>query len=94
MDLHFIGSTPPPAKLAGFKNYNDFLNYSQSLFDLAPDEHQGLYAVLLKLQSLGEDPLATMASWKNSADADDCLDLIRFMIAVDSLPLEDMSMVA
>ena len=77
----------PPVKLNNFNNYDDFLSYSKSLFNLEPDEHQGLYNVLQTLQGIDLDPIQIMSLWKNYSDEDekDCLELIRFLIKIDSM---------
>ena len=77
----------PPVKLNNFNNYDVFLSYSKSLFNLEPDEHQGLYNVLQTLQGIDLDPIQIMSLWKNYSDEDekDCLELIRFLIKIDSM---------
>ena len=77
-------------KLSGFNNYQDFLRFSKTLFRLKPEEHQGLFNVLLKLQSLGQDAAQTMLSLKRSSDEHDCYELIRFMIQVDGMALAEI----
>jgi hypothetical protein len=94
MDNLSLPASKPSTKLKGFKNYQDFLRYSRSLFVLKPAEYQGLYRILLKLQSVGEDPLQFMLSCKNNRDENDCKDLIRFMIYVENLDIEDIQDVA
>jgi hypothetical protein len=80
----------PPFKLNNLNNYDDFLNYSKSLFNLEPDEHRGLYSVLLKLQSIDMDPFQIMDIWKNHSDEDeeDCHELIRLLIKIDNMDFE------
>ena len=77
----------PPVKLNNFNNYHDFLSYSKSLFNLEPDEHRGLYNVLLKLQGIDIDPVQMMSIWKNHSneDEEDCHELIRLLIDIDSM---------
>ncbi len=80
----------PPVKLNNFNNYDDFLDYSKSLFNLEPDEHRGLYRVLLKLQGVDIDPVQIMRVWKNHSDEDeeDCHELIRLLIKIDNMDFE------
>ncbi len=84
----------PPETLNGFDNYGDFLVFAKMIFNLSSSEYKALYEVLVKLQSVGEDPVKTMLLWKNSMDEQDCLDLIRFMIQIESMDLEDFSKAA
>ena len=79
----------PSNKLNDFNNYDDFLDYSKSLFNLEPDEHRGLYNVLLKLRGIDIDPFQIMSVWKNHSDKDeeDCHELIRLLIKIDSMDL-------
>jgi hypothetical protein len=71
-------------KLTGFDDYQKFLTFSQSLFRLKPEEYQGLFNVLLKLESIGQDAVETMLLLKSNTDEHDCYELIRFMIQFDS----------
>ena len=79
--------TFPPGDLNTFQNYQDFLVFSKTLFELEPDEYRGLYHVLLKLQSIGEDPLKTMLRWKKHTCGKDCSEFIRFMIRVNGMDI-------
>ena len=81
----FVGN-----KLTGFNDYQEFLRFSRSLFHLNPEEYQGLYNVLLKLQSIGQDAIQTMRLLKRNNDEQDCYDLIRFMIQFDRMDMGDI----
>ena len=77
-------------RLTGFDDYQEFLSVSKSLFQLNPEEYQGLFNVLLKLQSIGQDAVQTMQLLKSSTDEHDCNELIRFMIQIDSMDMGDI----
>jgi hypothetical protein len=77
-------------KLSGFSDYREFLSFSKTLFQLKTEEYQGLFDILLKLESIGQDAVETMLSLKSNADEQDCYELIRFMIQIDSLGMEDI----
>ena len=49
MDAKKLTSTPP-SRLDGFRDYDEFVDYAGSLFDLTEEEFEGLYQVLQKLQ--------------------------------------------
>ncbi len=83
-----------PRNLDGFRDYDEFLDYAGSLFDLGPEELEGLYHVLLKLQGIGEDPVETMNVWKEETCRSECPEFIRFLIQVDNLDLESLKEVA
>jgi hypothetical protein len=77
-------------KLTGFNDYQEFLSVSKSLFQLNSEEYQGLFNVLLKLQSIGQEAIQTMQLLKSSTDEDDCNELIRFMIQIDSMDMGEI----
>ena len=77
-------------RLTGFDDYQEFLSVSKSLFQLNPEEYQGLFNVLLKLQSIGQDAVQSMQLLKSSTDEHDCNELIRFMIQIDSMDMGDI----
>jgi hypothetical protein len=77
-------------RLTGFSDYQEYLGFSKSLFQLKPEEYQGLFNVLLKLQSIGQDAAQTMLLLKSNADEDDCYELIRFMIQFDRMDMGDI----
>jgi len=77
-------------KLTGFDDYQEFLSVSKSLFQLNPEEYQGLFNVLLKLQSIGQDAVQTMLVLKTNTDEQDCYELIRFMIQFDNMDMGDI----
>jgi hypothetical protein len=81
---------PVQTKLSGFNDYQEFLNFSEPLFQLKPKEYHGLFNVLLKLQSIGQDAVQTMLLWNSNTDKHDCYELIRFMIQFDSMDMEDI----
>lgn len=81
----------PKPKLRKFDSYSDFLNYSESMFDLTPEEHRSLFKVLVKLESVGEDAMDTIDNCKFEWGDEDCLDLIKFMIQVEALNMADLS---
>jgi hypothetical protein len=82
-------TSPVKTKLNGFNDYQEYLGYSKSLFDLKPGEYQRLFNVLLKLQSIGQDAVQTMRLLKSTTD-DDGYELIRFMIQVDGMDMGDI----
>jgi hypothetical protein len=84
----------PPRRLDGFRNYEEFLGYAKSMFDLDSEEIEGLYHVLLKFQGIGEDPVETMNVWKEETCRGECPEFIRFLIQVDNLDLESLKEVA
>jgi hypothetical protein len=77
-------------KLSGFNDYREFLSFSKSLFQLKTEEYQGLFDVLVKLQSIGQDAIQTMLVLKSNTDEQDCHELIRFMIQFDSMDMGDI----
>ena len=81
---------PVQTQLTGFDDYQEYLGYSKSLFKLKPEEYQGLFDVLLKLQSIGQDAVQTMLFLKNNTDDDDGYELIRFMIQLDCMDMGDI----
>jgi hypothetical protein len=82
--------TDPESELSlkDFPSYEAFEDFSRSLFELEPEEHEGLYRVLLKLESIGEDPMEKMLSWKEDTCEKDCRNFIRFMIQIDEMDLD------
>lgn len=93
MDTNTLTSAPPQ-RLVGFEDYDDFVQYAQTLFSLTEEEYEGLYRVLLKLQGIGEEPIETMNLWKAETCQEGCVEFIRFMIQVDSTDLEMLKAVA
>jgi hypothetical protein len=83
-------TSPVKVKLNGFNDYQEYLGYSKSLFRLKPEEYQGLFGVLLKLQSIGQDAVQTMRLLKSNTDDDDSYELIRFMIQFDGMDMGDI----
>ena len=77
-------------KLAGFDDYQEFLSFSKSLFQLKTEEYRGLFDVLVKLQSIGQDAIQTMLILKSNTDEQDCYELIRFMIEFDRMDMGDI----
>ncbi|MFO7971549.1 MAG: hypothetical protein R6U40_07345 [Desulfobacterales bacterium] len=77
-------------KLAGFDDYQEFLSFSKSLFQLKTEEYRGLFDVLVKLQSIGQDAIQTMLILKSNTDEQDCYELIRFMIQFDRMDMGDI----
>ena len=77
-------------ELSGFSDYREFLSFSKTLFLQKTEEYQGLFDILLKLESIGQDAVETMLLLKSNADEQDCYELIRFMIQIDSLDMEDI----
>ena len=78
---------PASRKLRAFENFDEFLSYTRSLFDLSPDEYAALFNVLIKLESVGTDPVETMHTCRYDMSRQDCLDMLKFMIYVDGLDL-------
>ena len=84
----------PPNRLDGFADYQKFVEHAEALFELSPEEFEGLYQVLLKLQGIGEDPVVTMALWKAETCKSGCPEFIRFLIQVNDLDLEALKVLA
>ena len=84
----------PPSRLDGFSDYRQFVEYAETLFVLTPEEFEGLYEVLLKLQGIGEDPVETMHLWKAKTCKSGCPEFIRFLIRVNDLDLEELQVLA
>ncbi|OQY10865.1 MAG: hypothetical protein B6I30_08140 [Desulfobacteraceae bacterium 4572_187] len=78
------------SKLTGFNDYQEFLSFSKSLFQLNSKEYKGLFSVLIKLQGMGQDAIQTMQLLKSSTDENDCNELIRFMIHFDSMDIGEI----
>lgn len=76
--------------LKDFHSYEAFEAFSRSLFELEPEEYEGLYRVMQKLESIGEDPVERMLSWKKDTCENDCTNFIRFMIHVDEMELDSL----
>ncbi|MDD2388979.1 MAG: hypothetical protein PHP23_04505 [Desulfobacterales bacterium] len=83
-----------PKTLHHFKTYRHYLTFAKSLFALDPDEYKDLFSVLIKLQGIGEDPVKLMQSWKDSSDASECAEFIRFMIQVNKMELAELKKAA
>ena len=49
-----------------------------------------MFDILLKLESIGQDAVETMLLLKSNADKQDCYELIRFMILIDRLDMEEI----
>jgi len=73
-----------PSALKAFNNYSEFEKFCKSLFRLKSIEYKKLYKVLIKLESIGEDPKENMKHWKTSFSKEECIEFIRFLILVDS----------
>ena len=84
--------TPPDDALESFEDYQDFVTFTETLFKLQPSEYQGLYKVLQKLQSLGEDPKEVLRTWKQKTCQEECPEFIRFMIEVDKMDIKDFNL--
>ena len=83
---------PPQDKLKSFEDFKEFVTYTETLFKLQPSEYHGLYKVLQKLQSLGEDPKEVLKTWKSQTCQDECPEFIRFMIEVDNMDIKDFNL--
>lgn len=73
-----------PSDLKSFNNYPEFEKFCKSLFHLKAFEYKKLYKVLIKLESIGEDPKEKMKYWKTNFSREECIEFIRFLILVDS----------
>ena len=73
-----------PSELDAFSDYHEFETFCKSMFTLESWEYRQLYDVLVKLESVGENPVENMNIWKKSLSQEECLEFIRFMILVDS----------
>ena len=82
--------SPVQTRLTGFKDYKEYLDYSKSLFNLKSEEYLGLFNVLLKLQSIGQNAVQTMRLLKSRTDDDDGYEVIRFMIQFDCMDMRDI----
>ena len=80
--------------LKSFKSYQDYLNYTKPLLKLESDEYRGLYNVLVKLENIGEDPVDCLSTLRKNSDEKDRGELIRFMIAVDHMDMEEIKQAA
>jgi hypothetical protein len=83
-------TSPVQSGLSGFGDYQEFLSFSKSLFQLKQQEYKGLFNVLLKLQSVGQDAVQTMMLLKDNPDEHDCYELIRFMIQFDRMDMDNV----
>jgi len=83
-------TSPVQTRLTGFSDYQEYLGYSKSLFKLKSDEYLGLFNVLLKLQSIGQDAVQTMRLLKRNTHDDDGNELIKFMIQFDAADMGDI----
>jgi hypothetical protein len=92
IDMSLKIKTPPDDELESFEDYQDFVTFTETLFKLQPSEYRGLYKVLQKLQSLGEDPKEVLHTWKQKTCQDECPDFIRFMIEVDNMDIKDFNL--
>ena len=81
-------TSPVQPRLTGFNDYQEYLGFSKSLFNLKPEEYLGLFNVLLKLQSVGQDAVQTMLLLKRNTD--DGYELIRFMVRLDGMDMGDI----
>ena len=70
-----------------FETYEAYLDYAKSLFDLEPQMYRVLFDVLVKLQSLGQDPLEALQTCKYHMAQNDCLDMLNFMMYIENLDL-------
>jgi hypothetical protein len=73
-----------PSDLKAFASYPEFEKFCKSLFRLKSIEYKKLYKVLIKLESIGEDPKEKLKHWKINFSRDECIEFIRFLILVDS----------
>lgn len=83
-----------PQKLEAFDDYDHYLRYTRDLFDLTPDEYAALFQVLVKLESVGSDPLETLKTCRFEMETDDCLNMLKFMMYVDGLNLSTIKAMA
>ena len=83
-------SLKPPTQLKGFATYEDFLEFAKTRFDLEPAEYESLFNVLLKLQSVGTDPLKIMQDCQSRLPNGECMDMLKFMMYVDGLEFKDL----
>lgn len=90
MNETHTGPLKPPTQLKGFATYKDFLEYAQTRFALEPRQYEALFNVLLKLQSVGSDPLKTLNDCQSQLADGECLDMLKFMMYVDGLDLKDI----
>lgn len=84
----------PLEQLNAFESYDAYLSFVKDRFDLKAGEHEALYAVLLKLQHVGADPIKTMEECRFKMAKHDCLDMLRFMIHIENLDLDDLKEMA
>jgi hypothetical protein len=83
-----------PGSLSGFADYDAFVRYARDRLRMQPDEMRALHDVLVKLQSLGEDPVQTLEACQRDMPAGDCLDMLRFMMLIDAMNLDDLKAMA
>jgi hypothetical protein len=77
-------------ELMGFENYNAYLRYTKSLFELEPEEYEALFKVLLKLQSVGQKPIDILHQCKHRQGDDDCVDMLKFMMYINDMDITDI----
>jgi len=81
-------------QLIGFADYEAFVQYVHENLKLKPDEVRALYDVLVKLQSVGQDPVNTLEACRRDMAPGDCLDMLRFMMYIDGLDLGEIKTMA
>ena len=89
-----IQSKKPELKLHAFDSYDHYLRYAKNLFDLTDQEYKLLYQVLLKLQNVGQDPIEAMRDCKSKMEEHDCLGMLRLMMTIEEMDLEQINMSA
>lgn len=76
--------------LQSFSGYDEFVAYVQSLIALEPEQYEALYQVMLKLEQAGRDPVSVLKECHERMEPQDCLDMLNFMMFIDSLSLEQI----
>ncbi|NNG00996.1 MAG: hypothetical protein HKM93_16525 [Desulfobacteraceae bacterium] len=84
----------PEQMLDNFDGFEDFLIFSQALFDLTADEYAALYNVMIKLQSVGEDAKTTLQDCKLDMGENGCLEMIKILIKIEEMDLSELKVVA
>ena len=84
----------PEEKLDAFENYDDYLNYVGTMFELSPEAYAALFSVLVKLQHVGHDPVRTLNKCKFDMAPGDCADLLDFMMDIEQMDLAELQSVA
>jgi hypothetical protein len=85
--LDLIQDKKPTLNLKSFDSYDAYLRFMQSHFDFTDDEYRLLFNVLVKLENVGQDPLQAIHECKFKMETSDCMEMLRFMMAIENMDL-------